>query len=54
VSKKNSQKQRNVSILSCFIGVHDILVLSQLVSSAFYLGYILDFYMLKLIHHIRK
>uniref|UniRef100_A0A2K6JU96 Uncharacterized protein n=1 Tax=Rhinopithecus bieti TaxID=61621 RepID=A0A2K6JU96_RHIBE len=52
--KKNSQKQRNASILSCFIGIHDILVLSQLVGCTLCLGYILDFYRLKIFHHIRK
>uniref|UniRef100_A0A8C9A3U0 Uncharacterized protein n=1 Tax=Prolemur simus TaxID=1328070 RepID=A0A8C9A3U0_PROSS len=54
VPKKNSQKQRNVSILSCLIGVDDILVLAQLVSSTLYLGYILDFYKFKVIPYIKK
>ena len=32
MSKKNNQKQRYVSILSCLIGIYDILMLSQLVT----------------------
>uniref|UniRef100_A0A8B9WR06 Uncharacterized protein n=1 Tax=Bos mutus grunniens TaxID=30521 RepID=A0A8B9WR06_BOSMU len=42
MSKKNNQKQRYVSILSCLIGIYDILMLSQLVSSTLYLGFVLD------------
>uniref|UniRef100_A0A8C2NWC0 Uncharacterized protein n=1 Tax=Capra hircus TaxID=9925 RepID=A0A8C2NWC0_CAPHI len=42
MSKKINQKQRNVSILSCLICVYDILMLSQLISSTLYLGFVLD------------
>ncbi|KAJ1077121.1 hypothetical protein K5549_005291 [Capra hircus] len=41
MSKKINQKQRNVSILSCLICVYDILMLSQLISSTLYLGFVL-------------
>lgn len=51
---KKTARARNISILSCFIGVHHILVLPKLVSSTSYLGYILDIYMLKVIHHVRN
>lgn len=51
------EKQSEAKIcfnLSCFIGVHDIFMLSQLVSSVLYLGYVLDSYILKLMCYRKK
>uniref|UniRef100_A0A8C0DJI5 Uncharacterized protein n=1 Tax=Balaenoptera musculus TaxID=9771 RepID=A0A8C0DJI5_BALMU len=52
--KKKQPEAKICFNLSCFIGVHDILMLSQLVSSALYLGYVLDSYILKLMCFIKK
>lgn len=52
--QEKQPEQEISSILSCFIAVHHIFVLSKLVSSTSYLGYILNIYMLKLIHLVRN